>query len=296
MKRLVFSPVPTLCVFHIFFHICCVAQVDDVDKHDSSDTTDHTVTAWKIGLVGGLSTGSFVVGHVLLNSLWWKGTRVDFHVNSSQDYLYSLNADKLGHLYFASTASTVYSDLFRWTGMDSAASAWGGAGVAIAYQTYIEIRDGFSADYGFSWGDMAANFVGASVPVLKHYYPNLRPLELQVSYWPSTAFRNGQYNAIIDDYTSATNWLAVSVYDYLPEEAQKWYPSWLGLAIGHSVENIDGRGGGNHTLYLSFDWNLQKIHGLPEWAASLLRVVHLYHLPAPAIKIYPNVVWYGLRF
>jgi len=250
----------------------------------------------RMGIVVGGTVAGFTIGHVWLNDLWWKGTKTDFHFNTKQDYQYALNADKLGHAYFAYAGTTVYGDLFRWTGMDSTSAIWSGFGVAMAYQTYIEVRDGFSEGYGFSWGDMAANTLGASLPVAKHYVPALRPIDLQISFWPSQAYKDGAYNAIIDDYTSTTHWLALSIYDWMPSDWQQWYPPWLGVAIGHSVENLDGMGGGNSVVYLSLDWQPHKINGLPDWLRSVLRALHLYHLPAPAVKVYPNVVWYGLRF
>ena len=120
-------------------------------------------------------------------------------------------------------------------------------------------------------------------------------MELQISYFPSEAFKNGGYGSIIDDYTSTTHWLSVSVYDAMPTSMQKWYPPWLNLALGHSVQNLDGNGGGQHILYLSLDWNLQRIEGLPSWLADAFRFLHLYHLPAPAVRILASVVWYGLR-
>jgi hypothetical protein len=282
--------------FHIVFNTVCTAGVDSVNTNQQSDVVDNTLSAWKLGLIGGATVGGFVVGHGVLNTLWWKGDPVDFHVNSKQDYTYALNADKFGHAFFAFSTATIYSELFRWSGMDSTSSMWMGVGVSMAYQTYIEMRDGFSRDYGFSYGDVGSNIFGASLAAFKHYYPELRPIDLQVSFWPSGPYRQGAYQAIIDDYESTTHWLAVSVYDYLPYRMQRWFPPWIGLAIGHSVENIVDGQSGKHALYLSLDWNLQRIEGIPSWLGSILRVLHLYHLPAPAVKVLPNVVWYGLRF
>lgn len=291
-----FTKIAILAVFHTVININCTAQTDSVDNPADYDTVDNSLNVWKLSLIGSATVGGFVAGHGLLNTLWWKGERVDFHLNSSQDYLYALNADKLGHLCFSFSTATTYADMFRWSGMDSTAATWGGLGISLAYQTYIEIRDGYSKDYGFSVGDAIANTAGASLTVLKHYYPALRSFDLQISFWPSNDFKNGAYRAIIDDYSSTTHWLSFSVYDVLSAKTQEWYPPWLGLAVGHSVSNIDGKGAGQHQLFLSLDWNLQRISGLPQWARSLLRTLHLYHLPAPAVRILPSVVWYGLRF
>ncbi|MCX6140855.1 MAG: DUF2279 domain-containing protein [Candidatus Kapabacteria bacterium] len=265
-------------------------------NHLSANAIRDTIDPIKLGIVGGVTIGGFVLGHAVVNDFWWKGEKVPFHFNTTSDYTYALNADKLGHMTFAYAASTIYSDLFRWCGMDSTTAAWSGFGVAMTYQTYVEIRDGFSADYGFSWGDMAANTIGATLPVAQHYVPALRSIDLQISYWPSEAYKSGAYNSIIDDYTSTTHWLALNAYDVAPSSWQSWFPPWLGLAIGHSVQNLDGNGGGQHVVYLSLDWQLHRIPNLPTWLRDVFRVLHLYHLPAPAVRILPDVVWYGLRF
>jgi len=267
-------------------------------SHEDTTTNQMppTIDPVKLGVVGGVTVAGSVVGHALVNDFWWKGEKVPFHVNTTTDYTYALNADKLGHMVFSHAASTIYSDLFRWCGMDSTTAAWSGFGVAMTYQTYVEIRDGFSAGYGFSWGDIAANTIGSSLPVAQRYIPALRSIDLQLSFWPSDDFKNGQYNAIIDDYTSTTHWLTLNAYDVAPTSWRSWFPPWLGLAIGHSVQNLDGNGGGQHVVYLSLDWQLHRIPNLAPWLRDVLRVLHLYHLPAPAVRILPNVVWYGIRF
>jgi len=273
-----------------------IAVVLACGTHMSAQDDSVHVDPLRVGIVAGATVGGFVVGHGILNDLWWKGERVPFHINTAQDYSYALNADKYGHATFAFMASTVYGDLMRWCGLDSTSAAWWGFGVAMTYQTYIEVRDGYSRDYGFSWGDIGANTLGAALPVAKHYVPALRAFDLQISFWPSDAFRQGAYNAIIDDYTSTTHWLAMNVHDLAPRSVQHYLPPWLGVAIGHSVRNLDGRGGGEHVVVLSFDWQLHRIPNLPSWLRDIARVLHLYHLPAPAVQILPNVVWYGLRF
>lgn len=274
--------------------------VMSVESHSQVDSSlpveppgvDYT----RLSLVAGATAGGFVVGHAILNDIWWKGSQAPFHINDYQDYRHALNADKFGHAYFAYTASTVYGGLARWCGFDSTTATWAGFGIATAYQTYIEIRDGYSVGYGFSWGDIAANTIGSALPLIQHYVPELRAVDLQISFWASEAFKNGAYNAIIDDYTSTTHWLTVNLSDVVPTHWASNIPAWLGVAIGHSVQNVDGQGGGQRQLYLSLDWQFHRIEGLPPWLAEVFRYLHLYHLPAPAVRIFPNVVWYGLRF
>lgn len=246
-------------------------------------------------MVGATTIGGIIYAHGLQDNLWWKGTYSPFHLNVKQDWTYALGADKLGHMLTPYAASRIWSYGLRQCGFDSSTAIWIASGFALSYQSYVEIRDGFSADYGFSPADMVANVVGAGLPVVQHYVPWLRAVTLQISFYPSQAFRDGAYGAIIDDYTSTTHWISFDMADVVPS-SWTWYPGWLNLAIGHSVENVDGRGGGSHVVYLSLDWNLARISGLPQWLRDLASVLHVYHLPAPAVRIAPSVAWFGLKF
>jgi hypothetical protein len=263
---------------------------------DSVTPATPGIDAWRLGTITTVGVGAFAVGHGWLNNLWWKGTPTDFHVNWHQDWTYALGADKLGHAYFTNMASTVIAGSLRWSGVDTVTALWTGSAVALAYQTYNEIRDGYSVNYGFSPGDVAANIVGAALPVAQYYVPALRNVTFQVSFYPSEPFRNGMYNAIIDDYESTTHWLSFDVYEMLPPDAQAWYPDYLNIALGHSVRGLVGPGPREHVVVLSLDWNLKRLPLLPEWLRSTFEWLHMYHLPAPAVEIYPQVAWFGLRF
>ncbi|MFN5875034.1 MAG: hypothetical protein ACK45E_02025, partial [Ignavibacteria bacterium] len=45
----------------------------------TSDTS--AISPIRLGIVGGATIGGFVMGHAVLNDLWWKGTPTDFHFN-----------------------------------------------------------------------------------------------------------------------------------------------------------------------------------------------------------------------
>lgn len=261
---------------------------------EKADTT--SIDFWRLGAISAAGAGAFTVGHGVLNDLWWKGAPTSFHINVDQDWTYALGADKVGHAYFTSMAATVLAGTLRWSGMDSTSAIWTGASVALLYQTYNEVRDGFSVKYGFSPGDVAANLLGAALPVAQHYAPCLRNVTFQISFYPSQPFRDGMYGAIIDDYESTTHWLSFDVAKMLPSESRAWYPEWINLALGHSVRGLVGSDHPQHVFVLSLDWNLKRIPHLPDWLRQAFEYLHMYHLPAPAVEIYPNVAWIGLRF
>lgn len=280
-----------ICILLLWVAVCRPLAAQQAD----SDSTAG-VSAVRLGIVGGVTTGAFIYGHILQSELWWKGEKSAFHFDWEHDWNYALGADKLGHFFFPYFMSDVYQRAFLWSGMDTASGLWLASGLALSYETYVEIRDGFSKEWGFSWGDFAADALGAAFPVARHYIPALKPYSMKISFFPSRKFRDGQYSVIFDDYESTFHWLSVDMHLLLQQNGWDGWPPWLNLAVGHGVGQLDFAGGGTHQLYLSLDWNL---HGVPVagwWWDTIAWVFGYYRLPAPAVRIYPDVVWYGLRF
>lgn len=248
----------------------------------------------RLALIGGVSAGVFTYTNIILSKAWWQNYPAPFHVNSNEDYRYALNADKFGHFYTPYLLTLLYARAFQWAGLSETTGLYLGVGIGTVFQLYSELRDGFSR-YGFSWGDCAANLAGAAFPLLQYHYPVLRSFIPKISFEASEKVRRGEYNVIIDDYESTYNWLSVSIHDFLPAAMQGWYPRWLNIAIGHSVKGLDKQGAGWHELYLSLDWNFGA---LPDcgWVCNVLKwFFSAYRLPAPAVRLLPDVVWYGIK-
>ncbi len=278
-----------IIIFFLFIRFAASAQ-------DSLSVAEPGINYWKLGTVTALTAGGFVYGHALNNDLWWKGEKSSFHFNWQDDWTYALGSDKFGHFYFPYVTATVYSGLFRWSGLDNTTSLYAGASVAFAYQSYIEIRDGFSKQWGFSWGDFAANTLGAAYPLLQHHYPLLDNLRFKMSFYPSERYRNNSHAVIFDDYESTYDWVSIKPALVLPESAKKYMPSFINFAIGHSVKKLDISRLAHHEWYIAIDWNVEALPGDSEFLLTLKRLINFYKLPAPAVKIYPGVVWYGLKF
>ena len=260
------------------------------------DSTTQNVNYSRLGIVGGATLAAFIYGYGVQNTMWWKGTKSSFHFNWSQDWTYAMGSDKYGHFYFAHVVSNVYSQLFEWCGFSHLNSLRYGALFAFGYQTFIEVRDGFSRDYGFSWGDFTANTLGASIPLLKERFKFLRDFKFKISYYPSERFRHNSNRHILDDYESTYDWISYPLYKILPDKLSGFVPRFLNIALGHSVKKLDLPNERTHEFFIALDWNLEELPG-NFWLLKLLKKnLNFYHLPAPAIKIYPDVIWYGLKF
>ena len=70
--------------------------------------------------------------------------------------------DKLGHVFTTFLVSNVSNKMWKWAGLSHKKSVIYGAIGGIAYQSIIEIQDGFSEEWGFSLADMGANLIGAA--------------------------------------------------------------------------------------------------------------------------------------
>lgn len=269
---------------------------DSTSLPPAIDARSDSIDVARLALIGGLTTAAFLYGHVLQSEMWWKGERSAFHFEWRHDWSYALGADKLGHAWFPYVTAHTYDRLLRWAGVDTATSIWTASSLALGYQTYIEIRDGYSADWGFSWGDAVANTIGAALPIGQHYLRPLRLFDFKMSFWPSEKFRAGSNRAIIDDYESSYHWLTLHVVDVLPAGWRELYPGFVDVALGHGVKNLDGAGGGTHEIFVALDWNLDRLPG-DWWGWNLLReIVRHYHLPSPSLRLYPGPISMGLRF
>ncbi len=260
-------------------------------QKDTSETVDKN----KLLIIAGATSAAFIYGYAIQNTIWWKGTKSNFHVNFNQDWTYAHGSDKFGHFFFGTLITSTYSKLFQWSGMSKRKSLFYGALVSFSYQTFIEIRDGFSKDYGFSPGDFTANLLGALYPNLQELYPRLKSFNFKISYFPSERFKHGSNRYLIDDYESTYNWLSIKLSSILPSGYSNYIPKFVALALGHSVKKLN-TSGVHHEFYISLDWDFTHVKTSNPILGLLLNFINKYHLPAPAVKIYPDVIWYGIKF
>jgi uncharacterized protein YfiM (DUF2279 family) len=270
----------------------CVSVFGQSEEPPAEQKIDYL----KLSAIGGITFGGLIYGHILQSQVFWNDKKTSFHFNWRDDWTYALGSDKYGHFYFPYLVTNIYTQALEWSGIEKERSIIYSASFAFAYQTYVEIFDGITEDLGFSWGDFAANTLGAAYPYLQYKIKPLENFGFKISYEKSERFKQGSHRHIIDDYESTYNWLSINVYNFLPDNIKNYYPSFINFAIGHSVKNLNSTSGGNHEIFIGLDWNLEALPG-DFWLLKLLKKnLNYYHFPAPSIKIYPGVVWYGLKF
>ena len=257
---------------------------------------EENINTNKLLILGGVSAGAFIYAYGVQNNMWWKGEKSEFHTNWTEDWNSSLGADKVGHFYFGQSVATLYKHGFMWVGYTEEKSTLYSGLFTFTYQTFLEIRDGFSKDYGFSWGDFGANLLGSMYPYLQYQYPLLNKYNFKISFDPSERFQNDSHAYILDDYESTYHWLSIDINQFLPSALENVFPDIINLGIGHSVSGLNFHGSENHEFFIGLDWDIKSLPGNNPFLKFLKETFNLYHLPAPTVKIYPNVVWYGLKF
>jgi hypothetical protein len=266
-----------------------------------------------------LWTGSYIA----LNKAWYDGfEKSDFHFfNDNHEWN---QMDKAGHTWTAYQVSRLSAGLWKWAGLNERKSAVLGGISGLAYQSIIEIQDGFSSEWGFSWGDMAANFLGAATFVSQELGWHEQRFQFKLSYWaydynsPELKSRRNQLfgsslpERLLKDYNSQTYWLSANVASFLKNS--KW-PAWLNMAVGYSSNGMLGGFGNTWTdkqgntfdrndihrerhYLLSPDIDLTKIHSNKKWVRTLLSIANMVKIPAPALGLSSKgkLKAYGLYF
>ncbi|MFI5250981.1 MAG: DUF2279 domain-containing protein [Bacteroidota bacterium] len=256
----------------------------------------------RLVVLGGLMGGAIATIHIYQQNGWWQNNRAPFHFQ--EDLVYGLHVDKIGHFYGAMILTYFIRHTVETADVSESKSLLIGSAGALLFQTYVEVEDGFST-WGFDRVDFASDVGGALWPILQHSYPSLTNYELKFSYIPSDLLNRpggsgfkGQKHLIIDDYEGQTFWLSMKVKNILPESAVYYWPSFLCLSVGYGARDIAGINASPYRVYyLSLDYDFTKI--IPD-STPLLKhlgeVLNFIHFPAPAVRISPSTIWYGLYF
>lgn len=238
-------------------------------------------------------TGSLV----LLSEAWYKNqprTRFHWHNDNAQ----WLQLDKAGHVLTSFHESRFGVDVLRWAGAREKPAVLVGGLLGFVLQSPIEILDGRSADYGASWGDLAANAAGSGMVIGQYLAWN----ELRVT--PKFSFSRSPFakhrpnvlgsqlqEEILKDYNGQTYWLAADVKKFLPEQ-NRW-PAWLGVAAGYGGNELvynDAHANqaagfsAYRQYYLAPDLNLRAIKTRRKALKVVFYLLDVVHLPAPALE------------
>ena len=231
---------------------------------------------------------------------WWddNGGR-GFHLEN--DFDYALNLDKFGHFAAGVVIGEAFYEGYRWAGASEFQSYLFAGFTALATHIAIDIKDGFAPKWGFSIFDVLSGGLGGFLPMAERYVPVFKYIDLKWSYWiNSNAYYDHEHDAsggvFTDDYVNQTFWLSLKPYRMLPEAARKYYPSWLAIAVGLSIDDrvFTKEPHPHREVYIALDYDLEAFRPQSRLARTIVKALNYFKLPAPTIQVYPEFHWYLL--
>ena len=282
-------------------------------QYDSSYAERSLVNKKRIQLV----TAGNIVGYggtmALLYNAWYKNyPQGRFHTfNDNREWL---QVDKVGHMYSAYIESKASMEMWRWAGLPRKQRIWIGGMSGAIYQTAIEILDGFSTQWGWSWGDFAANIAGSGILVAQELAWDDQRIHFKFSFHRNDygdpilnaradeLFGAGMASRMLKDYNAQTYWLSANLKSFFPKSN---LPAWLNLAVGYGASGMFG-GETNQWVdkngiaynrnditryrqwYLSPDIDFTRIKTKKKWVKTGLLILNAFKMPAPALQLSRN--------
>lgn len=234
-----------------------------------------------------------------LDRLWYSDfDRGSFRtVNDNNNWL---QMDKMGHAFAAYQLGSLGANTLNWAGVSKNNQLIYGATLGLGFLTAVEIMDGFSTEWGFSWGDMAFNAMGSGLYVGQQLLWQEQRVLLKFSFHQtsyaklrSEVLGDGFLEELLKDYNGQTYWLSANVNSFLKSDK---IPKWLNLAFGYGAEGMaaatasdtpvdlqpDNR---QRQYYLSLDIDLSRIKTNSSLLRTLFDVFNLIKLPFPALEM-----------
>ncbi|WP_229669436.1 DUF2279 domain-containing protein [Yeosuana aromativorans] len=237
-----------------------------------------------------------------LNQLWYADyEKSQFHtINDNNEWL---QMDKFGHVFSSYQLGRVGADVLNWSGVSKKDQLIYGATLGFAFLTTVEIFDGFSKEWGFSWGDILANGTGTGLYIGQELLWNEQRIALKFSFHQTryalqSPDKLGQNftEQLLKDYNGQTYWLSANLHAFFK---QSKIPKWLNIAFGYGADgmlsgtkDIDNQLLTNYDrhrqFYLSFDVNLNNIKTESHILKSVFSVFNVIKVPFPALEFSKN--------
>ena len=233
-----------------------------------------------------------------LNQLWYSDfERSKFQtINDNNEWL---QMDKLGHAFTAYQVGKFGADVLDWSGVNKKDQLLYGATLGFSFLTAVEVLDGFSKEWGFSWGDFAANASGTGLYIGQELLWQEQRIALKYSF-RRTGFAAqrpdklgaGFLEESLKDYNGQTYWLSANLHSFFK---QSKLPKWLNVAFGYGGEGmlagtkakqieLFGQQNRRRQYYLSLDIDLTKINTNSHILRTLFNIFNVIKVPLPTVE------------
>ncbi len=283
----------------LFFILCFVnvvsAQLTPPDFFKKSDTLHKSRRNFVAITEASLATATLIG----LDRIWYADfPRSSFQfINDNNEWL---QMDKAGHVFASYYIGNIGAEVLDWSGVSKKNQLIYGATLGFGFLTAVEVMDGFSAEWGASWGDVLANGLGTGLFVGQELLWNEQRIKLKYSFH-RTRFAEVRPNKLgsgfleesLKDYNGQTYWLSANIHSFFK---QSKVPKWLNVAVGYGAEGLVA--GTPETqreispqlkrfrqFYLSLDIDLTKIETKSKFLNSIFSVINFIKIPAPTLEI-----------
>ena len=264
---------------------------------DSSSVNHNRLTPLIVG--GAVAYTGAMAG---LYQLWYSDyPRSSFHWTDDNSQWMGL--DKLGHVTTSYWIGRLAFQSLKWSGVKENTAIWVGGSAGLFFLTTVEIFDGFSAEWGASAGDVAANIAGAGIFIGQQFLWHEQRFLIKFSYHPTDyaqyrpdVLGSTHIERVIKDYNGQTYWLSGNIRSFLHEGSR--FPAWLNVSLGYGAKGM--LGGSNNPpeyngeplpeyprtaqFFLSLDADLTRIPTQSKFLKGLFNVLGFIKIPFPTLE------------
>jgi len=313
---LVQSPAPVVSLTassrkKLSLFICLILSFQILFSQDSTVTKSQASDKKRILLIAGINVVGYGSSLIILNNTWYKNyPHTSFHTfNDNREWL---QVDKVGHGWTAYNTGRASASMWRWAGLPEKKSAVIGGLSGAAYLTVIEFLDGHSAQWGWSWGDMAANIFGSGFFISQELLWKEQRIQYKFSFHhkdygdailnkrADDLFGKVWYERMLKDYNAQTYWFSANLKSFLH---QTGLPAWLNISVGYGADGMFGGFTNKWTagdpgfpidrtdiprtrqFYLAPDIDFTKIKTNKKWLRTVLYCLNAFKCPAPAVML-----------
>ena len=209
-----------------FFILLCLlgqslsAQEPEFDKRKTD----------KLLLYGGIGYG---VTLVALSQAWYaeQGLSSFRFFNDNPQWK---QVDKIGHFYSTYHFSNIGNSLLTKTGLEERKAALWSSAIGAGLLLPVEILDGFSPEFGFSYGDVIANVAGSAFFLGQQLLWQEQRIKPKFSFHETALARqrpavlgSGLAEEVLKDYNGQTYWFSFDIHAFSAEllaSFVRWIP------------------------------------------------------------------------
>lgn len=242
---------------------------------------------------------------VYLNQAWYQEYNTSkFHTFNDNEEWFQM--DKFGHVFTTYQTGRLMMNAMEWAGYSRRNQLLAGGLSGFIYMGAIEIMDGYSEGWGFSWGDFGTNALGSGIAMGQEILWKEQRLQLKFSFYPSGY---AKYNTnllgesittqILKDYNGQIYWLSINPSTFMKKETK--FPKWLSIAFGYGANGMLGARYNNFLVmdesgkvitfnryrqgYFSLDVDLTRIKTKSKVLKSVFSCMNMIKIPFPNLEL-----------